>query len=155
MLKRRSIVVGLVALAGAGAVAVAAVCGDARTSDDAGSVPPSPTAGSSSAGQDRRSVQAPIDEADIVVRESFPPQYAVRVVSGLPSGCAEFEGYETARSGATITVKVTNTVPADPMAVCTAIYGMHEGTVELGSDFTSGITYLVTVNDRTLTFVAE
>ena len=37
-------------------------------------------------------VRAPIEDVEVIIRESFPPQYAVRVVSGLPSGCTTF-GY--------------------------------------------------------------
>jgi hypothetical protein len=38
------------------------------------------------AGSERQAILAPIEAAEVVVRESFPPQYAVRVTSRLPSG---------------------------------------------------------------------
>ncbi len=100
-------------------------------------------------------VLAPIDAAEMIVRESFPPQYAVRVVSGLPSGCHTFDGAEVTRNGTEIAIAVWNRVPSDARIACTAIYGTHEEMVELGSDFRSGVVYHVAVNDRPLTFTAQ
>jgi hypothetical protein len=101
-------------------------------------------------------VDAPIDELELIIRESFPPQYAARIVSGLPSGCAQFDEAEvTGRSGNEITIRVTNTMPDDPNVACTAIYGTKETIVELGSDFTSGERYTVRVNDKSLEFTAQ
>ena len=62
---------------------------------------------------------------------------------------------ETGRDGTTITIRVTHTMPADPETVCTAIYGYHESTVELGTDFVSGTEYTVKVNDKETTFTAK
>lgn len=104
---------------------------------------------------DRERVPAPIDSAEMVVRESAPPQYAVQLVSGLPNGCAQFAGITTLRTGAEITITVENSMPRDKAIACTQIYGTREATVELGSDFTAGATYTVHVNDRTLTFTAQ
>jgi hypothetical protein len=124
------------------AVSFAAVCGDA---DDG--APPQ---------NGRTLVDAPIDELELIVRESAPPQYAVRIVSGLPNGCAEFaDARVTGRSGNETKVQVRNTIPSDPNVVCTAIYGTHEEIVDLGSDFTSGQSYVVRVNDKTLEFTAQ
>jgi hypothetical protein len=80
----------------------------------------------------------------------------VRIVSGLPSGCAEFHSAElTSTQDQTFTIRVQNTMPADPNAICTAIYGMHESIVELGSDLVSGTQYTVRANDKELTFTAQ
>jgi hypothetical protein len=155
-------------------VAVAAACG-AGNSGEPGATPTSPASASPSATPPARTptstpgatpspattpgrkiVDAPIDGLDVVVRESFPPQYAVTIVSGLPSGCAVFNAAEvTSRAGTEITIRVTNTEPDDPNLACTAIYGTHESTVELGSDFTSGVTYTVRVNDESIDFTAQ
>ncbi|HLB22766.1 MAG TPA: hypothetical protein VJP07_01605 [Dehalococcoidia bacterium] len=125
--------------------AVGATCGN----DEDGAPAPTSTPG-------RKIVDAPIDGLDIVVRESFPPQYGVHIVSGLPSGCAQFDKAEiTGRTAAEITIRVTNTVPADPNVACTAIYGTHESDVDLGSDFTAGATYTVRVNDKSIDFTAQ
>ncbi|MCI0438933.1 MAG: hypothetical protein L0177_07345 [Chloroflexi bacterium] len=100
-------------------------------------------------------VPAPIDEVTINVAESFPPQYIVHIVSGLPNGCARFNELTTARDGSTITITITNLMPADPNVACTMIYGIMEHNVNLGRDFTPGETYTVKVNDMTKTFVAQ
>lgn len=105
---------------------------------------------------ERRIVEAPIEAIDILVRESAPPGYTAKITSGLPSGCARFhEATITGRSGATITISVTNTVPADPDTICTDIYGYHETNVDLGQDFVSGRTYTVRVNGTEETFRAQ
>ena len=99
---------------------------------------------------------APIDGLDVLILESFPAQYNLRILSGLPSGCHQFDRSEiTSRNGEEIAVRVTNTVPGDPDVACTAIYGTHESTVPLGSDFIGGTTYTVRVNDKTTTFTAQ
>lgn len=129
--------------------AVAAVCGPASPRDG-----DSNTSGIVSG--DRMVVEAPIDEAEIIVRESFPPQYAVQIRSGLPSGCAEFhEAKVVSKSERTFEVKVTNTMPTDDEIACTMIYGLHDSTVELGSDLESGQEYVVQVNDTELRFTAQ
>jgi hypothetical protein len=134
----------LVLLASA-ALALLATAADCRHRDAAPTSTPA-----------RSIVDAPIDGLDILVRESFPPGYTLRILSGLPSGCAQFDRAEiTGRSDATITVRVTNSVPADPTTACTAIYGTHESFLDLGTDFTSSTTYTVRVNDKTTTFVAQ
>ncbi len=100
---------------------------------------------------------APIESAEILVMESFPPQYAVQIVSGLPSGCAVFLRSEVVeRSGTTIRIEVVNQMPApDSNVACTMIYGIHESSVMLGSEFESGVTYAVEVNDKVTGFTAQ
>lgn len=89
---------------------------------------------------------APIEEVELVIAESNPPQYMLNIVSGLPSGCAKFNEYDVVRDGTGIDVTVTNLRPAPGQAVaCTAIYGYHDGTVNLGSDFGTEETYTVSV----------
>ncbi len=104
----------------------------------------------------RTIVDAPIEAIDILVRESFPPGYTAKITSGLPSGCARFhEAKITGRSGATITISITNTMPSDPKTICTGIYGYHETNLDLGQDFVSGRTYTVQVNNKEETFRAQ
>ncbi len=98
-------------------------------------------------------VPAPIDRLDLVVRESFPLQYALQIAAGLPNGCARTAFHDLSRQGRTITLRVLNTQPRN--AVCTQIYGQYELRVNLGSDFERGQTYTVNVNDKTLTFTAQ
>ncbi len=98
---------------------------------------------------------APIESVEIVIMESFPPQYNLVVVSGLPNGCVLFGDYSVTRDGNTILVEVTNLMPSDPLLACTEIYGMVRTSIALGSDFESGTTYTIKVNDVTTTFVAQ
>jgi hypothetical protein len=99
---------------------------------------------------------APIQAVELQVRESIPPQYAVRVMSGLPNGCAKFDRIEVKREGNNLDLTVWNTVPADDRVVCTMIYGFARNTAELGSDFATGQTYTVRVNgEPRITFTAQ
>ena len=77
-------------------------------------------------------VESPIQSAEIVILESFPPQYQLRVVSGLPkgSGCSQFNGYEVRRSEANeIEVVVTHHEVADRLVVCTADFPIVETNI--------------------------
>ncbi|MCK9485907.1 MAG: hypothetical protein M0R73_04285 [Dehalococcoidia bacterium] len=98
---------------------------------------------------------APIERIDVIVRESFPPQYVLEITSGLPSGCAAFERTDVTREGNTFKVSVVNTVPApDADVACTMIYGYYDQSVLL-EDIESGVEYTVDVNDKTLTFTGQ
>ena len=100
-------------------------------------------------------VPAIIESAEIYVAESFPPQYFVHVVAGLLNACVEFYGYETTHDGNQIHVSVTNLEPAPTAEVaCAQIYRTHEFGVALGTDFESGETISVTVNDLAVSLIA-
>ena len=103
--------------------------------------------------------ESPIESAEIMVLESAPPQYQLRVVSGLPkgSGCSQFNGYEIRRSESNdIEVIVTHHEVADRMVMCTADFLIVETFVPLGSDFVSGEKYTVRVNsDKVTSFSAQ
>ena len=88
---------------------------------------------------------APIESVEVVVSESTPRGYSLRIVSGLPSGCVEFKSYEVSLEGNVVTVDVVNLKPLGPV-VCTAIYNRHEGEVPLDDRLASGETYTVIVN---------
>ena len=101
--------------------------------------------------------ESPIESAGIVILETAPPQYQLRVVSGMPSsGCSRFNGYEIRRTlSADIDVVITHHQVADPSIMCTADYPMVETDVPLGHDFEPGVEYTVRVNSNTATsFVA-
>ena len=103
--------------------------------------------------------ESPIESAEVVVLESAPPQYQLRVVSGMPkgSGCSQFNGYEIRRRESnSIEVAITHHHVADPLVMCTADYPIVETDVPLGSDFEPGVEYAVIVNsDTTSSFVAR
>ena len=103
--------------------------------------------------------ESPIESAGIVTLERAPPQYQLRVVSGMPkgSGCSRFNGYEIRRSqSADIEVAITHHQVADPLVMCTTDYPVVETDVPLGSDFEPGMEYTVRVNANTAkSFVAR
>ena len=103
--------------------------------------------------------ESPIESAEVVVLESLPPQYQVRVVSGMPKGssCSQFNGYEVLRRESDrIDVVITHHQVSDPLVACTADYPVVETSVPLGSDFEPGVQYTVKVNSNTTrAFVAD
>jgi hypothetical protein len=149
----------VVPIAAGAALALAAACGGSgvATRTATPSLPPSPSPTSTpSPAAGRIVVPAPIDKLELNISESQPASYAVHILSGLPSGCAQFNDARIAsRAGTTITIEVTNTIPADRTIACTAIYGTHESTIELGTDFAAGKQYTVRVNDKELHFTAQ
>ena len=99
----------------------------------------------------RQTVPAPIDDVQVVIRESNPPQVTLNVKAGLPSGCAQRDSHAVSRTGDTFTVRVLNSMPTGNVA-CTMIYGTYELNIDLGRDFRAGGTYTINVNDKTTTF---
>ena len=103
--------------------------------------------------------ESPIQSAEIMVLESAPPQYQLRVVSGLPrgSGCSQFNGYEVRRGESNeIEVVVTHHEVADQLVVCTADFPIVETNIPLGSNFEPGNEYTIRVNsDVTVSFEAQ
>ncbi len=94
-------------------------------------------------------VLAPIESVQILVLESYPEQFVVQVISGLPSGCAAYSRYEVTQEGTEIKISVYNTQPAPgELIACTAIYGLNAVDIPLGSEFERRTTYLVHVNDH-------
>ena len=103
--------------------------------------------------------ESPIQSAEVAMLESFPPQYQLRVVSGLPkgSGCSQFNGFEVRRRESNeIEVVVTHHEVSDQLVVCTADFSIVETNVPLGSGFELGEEYTVRVNsDMATSFVAH
>jgi hypothetical protein len=94
---------------------------------------------------------APIHEVDIRFAESYPVQVFVYIKGGLSDGCTTFKDVSTTRKDTAIEIAVSVQRPLNK--ICTAIYGYFEQNVALGSDFMSGNTYTVKVNDITKTFI--
>jgi hypothetical protein len=102
--------------------------------------------------------ESPIESVEVMILESAPPQYQLRVVSGMPKGssCSQFNGYEIRRRESNlIDVAVTHHQVSDQLVVCTADYPVVETTVPLGSDFEPGAEYTVSINSDTLSLVAR
>ena len=100
------------------------------------------------------SVPAPVESIDVVIAESWPPQYFLHIVSGLPNGCARFDRYDVIREGNTIRVEIFNLEPTDGR-MCTEEYRIVEHSIPLGSDFVSGQTYTIQANCLSKSFIAQ
>ena len=98
-------------------------------------------------------VPAPIESVDLLIMESFPPQYSLVVVSGLPNACFSFAGYRLERSGDTVRIEILNWKPADPGVICAQVYGTTETRILLGSTFDPDTTYTVDVNGETVALI--
>lgn len=103
----------------------------------------------------RREARAEIVGVSLRVAESHPPQYFADVTSALPNGCTQFSRTAVRRAADVVFVDVFVTVPADPGAMCTMIYGEHDSAVALGSDFRPGARYVLDVNGTRQEFVAQ
>ncbi len=103
----------------------------------------------------QRIVLAPIESVEVIVSGSMPTGHALKIVAGLPNGCASPHDTGFRRSGDVINASVTNTIPVNPNTVCTLIYRTYEVTIDLGTDFVPGHEYTARVNDQTITFVAH
>jgi hypothetical protein len=101
---------------------------------------------------ERYAVDAPIDEAQVV---RTGEGWAVRVVSGLPSGCARYAGYQMDASHLEterlVRLRITNSLPRGEVA-CTAIYGMVEALYPLPLTLTPGTPVTVDVNGTRVVF---
>jgi len=96
---------------------------------------------------------APIHEVQVLIAESFPPQIFIYIKGGLADSCTTFHDLTKQRSGNTINITVTTERPKD--AICAQVYGFFDKNVSLGSEFTSGETYTINVNDYTTSFVMQ
>ena len=96
--------------------------------------------------------QSLVESVEGVILESAPPQYQLRVVSGMPkgSGCSRFNGYAIRHVDPTnIDIEVTQHEVADSFVICTDDFPIVETTIPVGSDFEPGVEYTVVVNDET------
>ncbi|MBT3362454.1 MAG: hypothetical protein HN929_02960 [Chloroflexi bacterium] len=94
---------------------------------------------------------APIHDVQVNIAESYPVQIFVYIKGGLSDGATRFNELNVSQSGNTIDIEVTTRRLKDVPA--TMVYGYFEKNVALGSNFTSGQTYTVNVNDQTTSFV--
>jgi hypothetical protein len=79
--------------------------------------------------------------------------YEADITAALPNGCHTPDSHQIQRIGNTIEITVWNSVAPSP---CTYIYSEYQLNVNLGSNFVSGQTYKVVVNDdKSDTFKAD
>jgi hypothetical protein len=100
--------------------------------------------------------ESPVESVELIILESFPPQYRIKVVSTMSgSGCSQFNGYDVSRPFANnIQVRVTYLFPAGEV-MCTLDVASAETDIPLGSNFNSKEEYTVVVNKVTETFTAQ
>ncbi|MFA5761852.1 MAG: hypothetical protein WCX07_05340 [Dehalococcoidales bacterium] len=96
---------------------------------------------------------APIHEVDVQFMESDPVQVGVQIKGGLRDGCTTFHNATVTRDGNNVNIEVTTQRPRD--AMCNQVYTFFEEYLNIGSDFESGVTYTINVNDYTTTFVMQ
>ncbi|HEY82766.1 MAG TPA: hypothetical protein G4O01_05695 [Dehalococcoidia bacterium] len=107
--------------------------------------------GCGSGGEELEIRLAPIHEIRVNIAESYPPQVFVYIKGGLVDACTTFHELTVERSGDTIEIEVTTQRPKG--AVCAQVYSFFEQNVALGSEFTSGKSYTVRVNDQVTSFL--
>ena len=100
--------------------------------------------------------ESSVVSVELVILESFPSQYRVKVLSTMSgSSCSQFNGYDVSRPySSTIQVKVTYLLPAGEV-MCTRDIAYAETDIPLGSDFVSKEEYTVVVNGVTETFKTQ
>ncbi len=97
---------------------------------------------------------APIHELKIAFAQSYPVQVFLYIKGGLADSATTLnEITKSDLKDHTITVTVTTKRPKD--AIATQVYGFFEQNVNLGSNFKSGETYTVRVNDKSVEFKME
>jgi hypothetical protein len=94
---------------------------------------------------------APIHKVEVYFMKSNPVQVGVSIQLGLSDGCTTFREAVVTREGNNVNINVTVQRPAG--VFCTAIYTYFDTSVNLGSDFTPGASYALTVNDYATTFI--
>jgi hypothetical protein len=97
--------------------------------------------------------KAPIDNAQILVQESFPPKYVLRVVAGLPGGCAKPHSHDIERSGTHFRVEILNSISS--AGPCLDIYNTYNLSIPLPGTFQPGVDYTVNVNGQVLSFKGQ
>jgi len=93
---------------------------------------------------------APIHDVKAAVTFSQPREVLVYLKGGLRDTCTTFDTLTMARNGNGIIITVN--VQTITGQFCGQVYGFFEKCVDLGSDFVSGQTYNIKVNDWTTTF---
>jgi hypothetical protein len=89
-----------------------------------------------------------IEQADVLIMESFPPQLSLMVTGYQPDGCIEPVIVDKVIEDTTITVSIYRKMPVD--AICPAVLITYEENIALGS-FEMGKTYTVIVNGYEVT----
>jgi hypothetical protein len=99
---------------------------------------------------DTKQVKAPIEDVDV---DRVNGEYLARIEVGRPDACHTFGSYSADTFGNVIELTVYN--KQEPGA-CAQVYSTYNLTINLGSNYASGVRYIVTVNDEESdTFIAN
>ena len=115
------------------------------------------TRGERRAAQDRRAggIPAPIERVEVLIRESFPPQYVFEVTSGLPNACFEFSRISHEQLGDVFEIEVTNTRPAAQDIACAEIYRTVTNSVVITEVLEAGREFTVRAGDKEANFTGQ
>jgi inhibitor of cysteine peptidase len=89
--------------------------------------------------------QAFVDSADILVMESFPPQFSLHIQGALPTPCHQLR-VEVAAPDSQNLIQVSVYSVVDPAVICTQVLAPFDVTVPL-QGYSTG-TYTVIVNGK-------
>ncbi|MCK9525625.1 MAG: hypothetical protein WCS74_01745 [Dehalococcoidales bacterium] len=96
---------------------------------------------------------APVHEVAVDFMESDPIQVGVHIQLGLRSGCTTFHDAVINREAGEIQITVTAQEPVG--VACPAIYIFYDKYINLGTEFASGQTYTLVVNEYTTSFTMQ
>ncbi len=88
--------------------------------------------------------EANVTGVEVLVAESYPPQYFAVVSGQLPDGCTEINGSTQTTQARSIKITLTTTRPDDTM--CTTAVQPFEETISIKVDGLSAGQYAVEVN---------
>ena len=90
---------------------------------------------------DTKQVEAPIEDVDV---SKVGSDYVAKIVVGRPSACYSFGSYTSSTQGNVIELTIYNRL--EPGS-CAAAYTTYTLSINLGSGYFKGVTYIVIVND--------
>jgi len=88
--------------------------------------------------------EAKVTRVEVVVAESYPPQYFAAATGQLPDGCTEIDGATQTMQARTIKITLTTTRPDD--AMCTTAVQPFKENIPIDVDGLSAGQYAVEVN---------
>jgi len=88
--------------------------------------------------------EAKVTSVEVIVAESYPPQYFAVASGQLPDSCTEIDGSTRTMQGRTIKITLTTTRPDD--AICTTAVQPFEESIPINVDGLSAGQYTVEVN---------
>lgn len=88
--------------------------------------------------------EAKVTSVEVIVAESFPPQYFAVATGQLPDGCTEIDGTTQTMQARTIKITLTTTRPND--AMCTTAVQPFKENIPINVDGLSAGQYTIEVN---------